>query len=201
MLKIIIITVVGYLIGGISPSFILAKLNGFNIKEKGSKNCGASNAFLTMGIKVAILVGFIDMLKVCISVLLVYPFCKDVPYFHLIAAFSCTLGHIFPFYLKFKGGKGFACLIICMFFVNPLFGLVTLLVAVICAALSNYIIVATMICTIATSVFVPVYTNFALIPVIYCYLATVTIFVRHIPNVIKIIKGEEFHIIEKKNKN
>lgn len=198
MIDYVILTLIGYLIGQISPSYIIAKIKGFNIKEKGSKNCGASNAYLTMGIKIGAIVCVIDIFKVFIASLIALPFFKDISNFHLVVGYSCVLGHMFPFYLKFKGGKGFSCVIACMFLANPIFGTITIIVALAMAFLANYIVVATYICIIATSIFIPIFTNLDLMPTIYCLLAVSIIFVKHIPNIIKIIKGEEFPFIKKK---
>ena len=200
MINYIILTLIGYFIGSVSPSYIIAKKKGFNIKERGSKNCGASNAYLTMGIKIGVLVALIDIFKVFFAPLISMIFFKDVPYYYLISGFSCILGHMFPFYLKFKGGKGFSCLIACMFVTNPIFGLITIILAMSMAFATNYIVVATTICVIATSIFVPLTTDLALLPTIYALVSTTIIFVKHIPNFIKIARKEEFPFIKKKAK-
>ncbi|MBQ7307742.1 MAG: glycerol-3-phosphate acyltransferase [Clostridia bacterium] len=198
MIDYIILTLIGYLIGSVSPSYIIAKIKGFNIKERGSKNCGASNAYLTMGIKVGVLVGVLDIFKVFLAPLISMIFFKDIPYFHLISGYSCVLGHMFPFYLKFKGGKGFACSITCMFLANPIFGTITIVLALLMAFVTNYIVVATMICIIATSIFIPIFTDLAILPCVYAWLCCTIIFVKHIPNLIKIAKKEEYPFIKKK---
>ena len=200
-IKILILTLVGYLIGTISPSYILAKIKGINIKEKGSKNCGASNVFISVGKKHGIIVGAIDIFKVFLAVLICYPFFKDYPNYRYIVGFSCVLGHIFPFYLKFKGGKGFACLISCAFLtLNPFVAFGTLLVAFGLTAISNYIILGTYTFIISVSIFVPLLTDFDIVVCIYCYLACGIIAVKHIKNIINIIKGTEFKVYKKKNK-
>ena len=196
--KYLIVTLIGYIIGSINPSYFIAKMRGFNIRERGSKNPGTSNAFLTMGIKVAVVVGAIDIFKVFLAVLIALPFFHDLPNFHIVCCFSAVMGHMYPFYLGFKGGKGFACLISCMFVVNTLFGTIVILVALAMAGITNYIVVATIICLISTSVFVPMYTNLDILPTVYCLVPAVIIFVKHIPNIIKIAKGEEFHIYKTK---
>lgn len=198
MVSIIILTIIGYLIGSISPSFIFAKFKGFNIKNRGSKNCGASNAYITMGIKYGIAVFLIDFLKVFVAVLIAKIFFNSVKDFHLITGFSCILGHIFPFYLKFKGGKGFSCLIACMFLINPIFAVIVLVLSLSLAGISNYIVVATLLCLILTSIFLPVFEDFSIVPTIYGLISTFVIFVKHIPNIVKILKGEEFLIFKNK---
>ena len=103
-----IIILVSYIIGTSSMSFYLAKLNNVDIRNHGSKNLGASNAMILMGWKAGILVGIHDIGKAFLAVYLMKYFFPDVLYVKEIAGVACVIGHIFPFYLKFKGGKGFA---------------------------------------------------------------------------------------------
>ena len=130
---------------------------------------------------------WLDLLKVFVAVLISFIFFKDLKYFHIVTAFSAVVGHMHPFYLGFKAGKGFACLIATMFVVNFWFGLVIIVVAMTLALLSNYIVVATLIVLISTSIFIPVYTNFDLLPTIISTVICCEIFIKHIPNIINII--------------
>src|SRR5699024_9826368 len=96
-----------YLIGSISGSFILGKtMRGLDIREHGSKNAGTTNAMRVMGRKVGIYTFIIDFVKGIVCMLLMRYL---LPWNHiLIAAIACVLGHDFPFYMNFKGGKGVA---------------------------------------------------------------------------------------------
>lgn len=101
--------VLGYLLGCINPAFILSKLSGFDIREKGSKNAGASNAFLLFGKAKGAFCAIFDIAKAAVVVWLTGVIFPSVNTFAVTAA-SCILGHIFPFYMKFHGGKGLACI-------------------------------------------------------------------------------------------
>ena len=99
----------GYGLGCINPAYILAKLRGFDIREKGSRNAGASNVVITLGKAKGIFCAVFDIGKAALAVLLVRLLFNPVDTFAVTAA-ACILGHIFPFYMRFRGGKGLACL-------------------------------------------------------------------------------------------
>ncbi len=101
---------IGYLVGSVNPAYILAKLRGFDIREKGSKNAGASNALIVLGKMWGILCALLDIAKAYLAILLCETLFPDFAFAFAITGTSCILGHIFPFYMKFKGGKGTACL-------------------------------------------------------------------------------------------
>ena len=94
----------GYLCGCFNTAFLLAKIKKVNIMESGSKNPGASNAMVTMGWKAGVLVGLVDILKCAIPVFLAGHLLPIMPELRFFAALGAILGHMFPFYLKFKGG-------------------------------------------------------------------------------------------------
>jgi glycerol-3-phosphate acyltransferase PlsY len=101
--------VMGYLMGTVNPAFILAKLHGFDIREKGSRNAGASNALLLFGKARGVLCAVFDIAKAAFIIWLTGYIFAPVNTF-AVTATACTLGHIFPFYMRFKGGKGLACI-------------------------------------------------------------------------------------------
>lgn len=101
--------VMGYLVGTVNPAFILAKLHGFDIREKGSRNAGASNAFLLFGKARGALCAVFDIAKAAFIIWLTGHIFAPINTF-AVTATACILGHIFPFYMRFKGGKGLACI-------------------------------------------------------------------------------------------
>lgn len=108
--QIAICALLGYLIGGLNPSFLLAKAKGFDIRGTGSGNAGASNATIAMGKKAGVFCALFDIFKAYMSVKIgmkLYPFLKAAG---LIAGACCILGHIFPILMNFRGGKGLASL-------------------------------------------------------------------------------------------
>ena len=106
----VLCAVIGYLLGGINPSFLFAKAKGFDIRQKGSGNAGASNAAITMGKKWGVISALLDILKAFLAYKLAEVLFAEKTMIGLVAGLSCILGHIFPVYMKFRGGKGLACL-------------------------------------------------------------------------------------------
>ena len=101
--------VMGYLVGTVNPAFILAKLHGFDIREKGSRNAGASNALLLFGKARGAFCAVFDITKAAFIIWLTGHIFAPINTFAVTAS-ACILGHIFPFYMRFKGGKGLACI-------------------------------------------------------------------------------------------
>lgn len=107
--------IIGYFFGCLVAAFFVGTANKVDIRKRGSGNLGTTNAFRTLGIRGGILTGLGDMLKVVIVVLLVYfvvvkGFKVNIDRIplYLYTGFGAILGHDFPFYLHFKGGKGVA---------------------------------------------------------------------------------------------
>ena len=101
---------IGYLIGTVNPSYIIAKVRGFDIREKGSKNAGASNALILFGKVIGIGCALFDIAKATFAILLCGKLFPELTYSFAVTGVACILGHVFPFYMKFRGGKGLACL-------------------------------------------------------------------------------------------
>ena len=109
-MKYVLCIMIGYLIGAINPSYIIAKLRGFDIREKGSKNAGASNALILFGKVLGIGCALFDIAKATFAIWLCGKLFPELTYSFAVTGVACILGHVFPFYMDFKGGKGLACL-------------------------------------------------------------------------------------------
>lgn len=107
----ILLLIVGYVFGLFQTGYFYGKMTGTDLREKGSGNTGATNALRVMGIKGGLIVFFFDALKAfipCFAVRLIF---KNDAYrfvYLMYTAFGVVLGNNYPFYLKFKGGKGVA---------------------------------------------------------------------------------------------
>ena len=107
MVKIIITALVSYLLGSISPAILLGRARGINIKKEGSGNAGTTNVLRVMGGKAAIITLTVDILKGFLPALIFgMVFGNDV--YGYIACIAAFIGHVFPVYYGFKGGKGVA---------------------------------------------------------------------------------------------
>src|SRR5690554_5690347 len=133
MKEIIISAVIGYLLGNIQSAYILGKLiKKVDIRTMGQGNAGASNAVESLGWKFGALVAFIDVLKGAVSIFLVKQLFNvelnsEGAFLLYLAGYTAILGHIYPFYMNFKGGKGTATLIGILIGLNPIYGLIGIL--------------------------------------------------------------------------
>ena len=89
---------------------MIAKARGFDIREKGSKNAGASNALILFGKVLGIGCALFDIAKATFAIWLCGKLFPELTYSFAVTGVACILGHVFPFYMKFRGGKGLACL-------------------------------------------------------------------------------------------
>ena len=115
LIAFILSIIFGYLLGSINPAYILGRLRGIDIRQYGSKNTGAMNSFHVLGKTAGITTLMFDMIKGALALLIAYfiirpgpmAFVSGLPFMLIcFAGFAAVLGHDFPFYLKFKGGKG-----------------------------------------------------------------------------------------------
>lgn len=187
----LIIIMLAYILGSSSMSFYISKFNGIDIKGQGSKNYGASNTVLLVGWKAGILVALHDVGKAALAVFAARMLFPELQYAAEIAGVASVLGHIFPFYLKFDGGKGFASYIGMTLALNFKVGLILLVALVLITFITNYIVCATM--TLIT-VF-PIYHGFVnhsyIISLILC-IASLVIIYKHRENIVRILNGTEF---------
>ena len=190
MIQYIIVAFCAYLLGCSSMSFYLSKLRGVDIRSKGSKNLGASNAMILMGWKAGIFVGIHDIGKAALAVVLARVFFPSLTYISFLAGVACVLGHIFPFYLKFKGGKGFASFVGMTLALNWKFALILIVLAILVTLITDYIVVGTTLTIVSVPAYYAVTTLNWIIPAILC-IASLIILYKHRSNYVKIYNGTE----------
>lgn len=194
-----IATVVGYLLGCINMAWLIAKSKGINIKEVGSNNAGASNVFISVGMPQGVAVGAFDILKAfCAAefISLLFPANADAA---VLAGAMAVVGHIYPFWMKFSGGKGLAPFMGLVLFVDWKMFLVLGAVIIALTLATDFIAIGTM----AVITIMPVYAVFARLGLfqIIVYLALMLImWYKHFINIKRIATGEEIGFL-RKNKN
>lgn len=190
--QILICMLGGYLIGTLNPAFLMAKIHGFDIRERGSGNAGASNAVITMGKTAGLAAALFDIAKAYFAVWLAKRVFPELSYGGEAAGVSAILGHIFPFEMGFRGGKGLASLggvilafntrVFCAIFLGEL--LLVLIVDYICIA------------PISVSVIFPVayylLTGRLAGAILYALLAPLFLY-KHLENLRRIRTGTEAH--------
>lgn len=101
---------IGYALGNISPAFAFAKRRGYDARVDGSGNVGASNAFILAGKTAFFITAILDIFKTYLSCRICSRLFPGLPLAEQIGGVACVLGHMYPLVLRFRGGKGLACM-------------------------------------------------------------------------------------------
>lgn len=197
MSRIFIVIIMGYLFGCFQTSYFIGRIfKNVDIRNLGNGNAGASNTTVTLGWKYGILVGIIDILKAVFSILIIKVlFDRQVSNSFLLFllylnGFFVILGHDYPFYLDFKGGKGTASLIGMLLIIDIRLGLIGILSIVIVTIVTDYIPIGT----------IGLLFSFILGTILFkynvgCTIVAIAIMMlsiyKHIPNIRNIIAGTE----------
>ncbi len=210
MLVYVLIGIVSYLIGSISFSVIISKkMAGFDVREKGSKNAGSTNVLRTVGKKAAAITLVCDILKGVIAILIAFivgKIAKDINPALLvqIAAICVVVGHTFPIFFKFKGGKGVATSLGIILLLNWQIGLICLVFALILMILTRMVSLG----SISAAILFPVLTIFItenyLVPgnyIVFGILLAAFVVYNHRANVKRILTGTENKLSFKKENN
>ena len=185
-----IMCIIGYLLGCSNMATYLAKAKGVDISAGGSGNPGASNATILMGWRAGILVAVHDAGKALLAVIigkLLFPDARGVD---VVAGAACVLGHIFPLFFKFKGGKGFASYIGMILALNWEFALIIIAAVIIVTILFDYLVIGTTLTVVSLPIYL-FFTSAGWIAVLASCIATAVIIYKHRSNYVRIIKGTE----------
>lgn len=140
-----LLVAVGYLIGSLSFAVLLVRIKtGRDIRTEGSGNAGATNVLRAHGKALGLAVAFLDVAKGAVAVLLVRSVTAD-PRYAAAAGFAAVLGHVFPLYYGFRGGKGVATAVGAFLVLAPLPALVCIGVFVAIVAATRYVSVGSMV--------------------------------------------------------
>ena len=182
----------GYLIGCINPAYIVGKRKGFDIRKRGSGNAGASNAVIVMGKKAGVLSALFDIFKAVLVVSLATKLFADLVYAKILAGVSCIVGHIFPAFMGFRGGKGLACLGGLILAYDWKIFLIMLLAELLIAFAVDYICVVPITASFAFPVIYAVQSKEPIGTFILLSCAVVILF-KHMENLQRIRNGSEAH--------
>lgn len=200
---IFIATLSGYALGCIQSAYIVSKVFGkIDIREHGTGNAGASNITTIMGLNYGVLVAFIDALKGAVAVWIMRAIFPAEPALAYLAGIGAILGHIFPFYLNFRGGKGVATLVGMVFGLKFGLGFVFILLVLIPGLLADYIVVGSFAAFLGLVVFTWV-SGYEPSLILVAVLMNVLIIYLHRGNIQRILAKEETKIsdvLKKKKK-
>jgi len=183
---------IGYFIGALSPSYIIGMMDGFDIRKKGSGNAGATNVMIVKGKKVGAFCAILDIAKACLALWITGKLFPTFSYAFPITGTACILGHIFPFYLKFRGGKGLACLGGVVLMTDVRLFLVMISIELVLAIVVNYLCVVPMSASVAYALIYGAMNRDILATGIFMIAAVVMLF-KHMDNIQRIKNGTEVH--------
>lgn len=210
----LILLMIGYLFGCFSTGYVVGKRSGHDIQAEGSGNIGTTNALRTMGAKGGALTFGGDLLKAFIPTLIVrflicpwMGYSPEMTYFMtLVIGLGVVMGHNFPFYLRFKGGKGIAvsAAVIVASFSNSVTGWITigvgLFIFIAIVAITKYVSLGSLVVVW----YFPVFTTIMYrgtpqygIMLVLSLLFTVLAYVKHSGNIKRLLNGTERKLGEK----
>ncbi|EGQ2799943.1 glycerol-3-phosphate 1-O-acyltransferase PlsY [Staphylococcus pseudintermedius] len=184
----ILLFIVSYLIGSIPSGYLIGKIFfKKDIRKYGSGNMGATNSFRVLGKPAGFAVTFFDIFKGFIVVF--SPVLFNVEIHGLLVGIFAILGHVYPIYLKFRGGKAVATSAGVMLAVNPILLLILAAIFFAILKLTKYVSLSSIIaaiCCVIGSFFVSDY-----IMLITSFVVAILLIYRHMSNIKRIIKGTE----------
>ena len=186
-MDILFVGIICYLLGSIPFGFILAKIFlKKDIRDIGSGNIGATNALRTGNKFIGYATLFFDIIKAVIPVIYIK---NNFPDFLYIASLCAFLGHVFPIWLKFKGGKGVATYVGILFAVNIPFGLIFIISWLITFGLSKFSSLSSLVASISIPIYLLILAQFD--QVIFFTIMFILIFFTHRENIKRLRNKEE----------
>jgi len=201
ILKLILGAVIGYLLGSLNIAIIVGKIYGVEIRGQGSKNAGLTNSLRVLGKKAALFTLLGDLLKGITACVIGNLVAGEAGL--LFAGFMSIIGHNWPIYFNFKGGKGVLTSFAVLVMMDYRLAIIVLLIFIIVVALTKYVSLGSII----AAVFVPLIAitgllgnksnEFILITILFALL----IVLRHYPNIKRLLNGTESKFGIKANKD
>lgn len=215
---IILLFLLSYILGSIPGGYLITKIvKKDDIRNYGSKSTGATNATRVLGFKLGIVAGLIDVLKgILIPIILTifkltdFYIINEINILAYYGLFS-VIGHIFPLFLNFKGGKAVATSFGVVLFISPYIAIIGVIIFILTALITNYVSVSSMVA--AFFIFLLSFLFYILnikflnsnplpLETVICYFIFVLIIItRHKNNIIRLINKSENKISDMKNKS
>ena len=180
----------GYLLGCSSMAFYICKFKKVDLRQHGSANLGASNATIVLGWRAGILTGIHDIAKGALAVILARLLFPNAVHIGAVAGVACVLGHIFPFYLKFRGGKGFASYLGMLLALDWKFALIMMGLVLVVTLIFDYIVIGTVSVIVIGPVYFGIASQSFMMPLILLAASAVILY-KHRENFPRILNGTE----------
>ena len=201
----VIAVIVGYFFGIFQTGYIYGKHKGIDIRTEGSGNAGTTNTLRVLGWKAGLITFAGDLFKAMLAVAVVHfafhgMFPQQIRILDLYAGFGAVLGHNFPFYLKFKGGKGIACTSGMILAVCPIAAPICLVLFIGAVAITRYVSLGSILVVVSYLIQVIIFGQLGYLPVEDTYLPefyivsacfTAMALWRHRANIGRLLAGTE----------
>ena len=189
-MKYILVIALGYLLGCSNMAKYIAAMKKVDLSAGGSGNPGASNAVILMGWGAGVLVAVHDIGKAALAVVLARLLFPDAPLIGAAAGVAAVLGHIYPFWMKFQGGKGFASYLGMTIALHWKFAIAVLLLVVAVTLITDYIVAATTTTIVLVPIGLGILTQSLILPLIL-RVASLVIAWKHKDNYVRMYNGTE----------
>ena len=189
-MKVVLCILIGYVIGALNPAALISKMKHKSLRDKGTGNLGATNTMLVFGKKFGIPVMLFDIFKGFLVVKLTAWIVPEIQWLSMATGLAAVIGHCFPFYMKFKGGKGLAAFAgMVLAYEVRLFAFL-LITGILLMILVNYSFILPYYAAVVFPIFVAV-TSRSLPHVLLGSGAAILIMIMHFGNILKAKRGQD----------
>ncbi|MBQ8637986.1 MAG: glycerol-3-phosphate 1-O-acyltransferase PlsY [Lachnospiraceae bacterium] len=207
----VLLLIIGYCCGLLQTGYLYGKMNGIDIRSKGSGNSGATNTLRVLGKKAGLIVFLGDFLKSlipCVIVRSLFGDSEGVLVYMLYMALGVILGHNYPCYLNFRGGKGIACTAGLILALDIRIGVVCLAAFIAVVAITRFVSLGSLFVTTINLIMAIIFWKIGwftvgagFVPEYVILLAVITAlsYVRHRANIVRLMNGTENKIGQKKS--
>lgn len=195
MIPSFICLIIGYVFGCFSTGYIIGKFNHIDIRNYGSGNSGTTNALRTLGVKAGILTLLGDALKAIIPMLILrfIPIIppEELPLLLLYTGLGVVLGHNFPIWLNFRGGKGIAATAGVMIAFDLRFGLAAFIIFSIIVLITRYVSLGSLVIALIFPIGVYIFYQGDIHMLFLSSLFTILAYIKHSGNIVRLLHGTE----------
>jgi glycerol-3-phosphate acyltransferase PlsY len=190
----ILLVVIGYVLGSLPTALLIVRgLTGEDVRSKGSGNVGATNALRAAGWKAGVAVTLIDVAKGALAVVLMLYYNPESTWVSA-AMLAVVVGHCYPVWLKFRGGKGVAAGFGAFLVLAPLSALAALAVWFLVLAISRWVALASMVASAAFPLALKLIDEPDMVTLVAVTAAAVLIILRHSSNIRNMLSGDEVKV-------
>ncbi len=194
--------IIGYMFGGIQSAILYGKIKGIDIKKHGSGNAGATNTLRVLGKKAGLIVFLCDFFKCVLAIIITTAlFDEQTLIVALYTGIGAILGHSYPIFFGFKGGKGIAVSVGMLFALDIRIGCIAGLVFIITCIITKIVSISSLMMTASIPILIGIFSSHYTYKIeaiiLGCVVFAVTAF-RHSENIKRIINGTELKIVSKK---